>query len=103
MSKSIVASAVLETLSASELNATAKALGIKAGKSKSATIKALLAAGDAGKVHFKSTLTVSFKPEGGTRTTFLGRTLRNYTSGPGENDVTWLTPDKAVSGSPGGI
>jgi hypothetical protein len=100
MSKSIIASPVLETITAEDLAAASKALGIKVGKSKKATIAALLKAGDEGKVHFKSSLTISFKPDGGTRTTFLGRTCRNYTSGPGENDVTWLTPANAVQGSP---
>ena len=99
-SKSNVAQAALETSSREELAATAKALGVPVGKSKANTIANLIKAGDAGKVHFKTQLTVSFKPEGGTRTTYLGRTLRNYISGPGKGNETWLVPAAAVTGSP---
>ena len=93
---------LLENLSAENLSATAKALGVKTGKSKKATIENLIKAGDAGAANLKVQFTVSFRPTDGSakRVTYLGANFRNYTSGPGENDLVWLTPDAAVPGSP---
>ena len=93
---------LLENLSAANLNSTAKALGVKSGKSKKATIENILKAGDAGAANLKVQFTVSFKPADGSakRVTYLGANFRNYTSGPGEQDLVWLTPDNAAPGSP---
>ena len=88
MSKSNIASAALETASREELSILAKALNIAVGKSKASTLANLIKAGDEGKVHFKTQLTVSFKAKDGERLTYFGKTLRNYTSGPGFADET---------------
>ena len=98
--KSSVSQAALETLSREELAAVAKSLGLAVGKSKSNSIANIVAGANAGKVHFKTQFTVSFKPDGGSRMTYFGKTMRNYVSGPGQSDETWLTPDKAIAGSP---
>ena len=98
--KSAVPQAALETLSREELAAVAKSLGLPVGKSKSNSIANIVKAGAAGKVHFKTQFTVSFKPNGGSRMTYFGKTMRNYVSGPGQSDETWLTPASATAGSP---
>lgn len=101
-SKPNAAAPVLELQSREDLAATAKALGltVTAKTSKKALVSALVKAGDAGKAHFKMDLTISFKPEGGTRTTFFGCRARNYVSGPGDGNQVWLTPANPVQGSP---
>jgi len=102
-SKPNIALPVLETRSTGDLRATAKAAGVKVGKSKKDTIASLLAAIAAGTLHFKSQVTLSFKPEDGSasRQTFYGATLRTYTSGPGaENDVWHPATKPVISGSP---
>ena len=94
----------LDTLTREELSATAKATGIKVGKSKANTIANLTQAVREGKVHFKSHGTLSVNPakqgESSKRITYFGKTLRTYVSGPGQGNVTWLTPAAPVAGSP---
>lgn len=92
--KSSANKALLETLSREDLAATAIALGlpVKAKTSKTAIVAALVKAGDEGKAHFKNLFSISFKPEGGTRTKFLEVDFRNYISGPGEGNKVWLSP-----------
>ena len=92
--KSAANKAFLETLSREDLAATAIALGlpVKAKTSKTAIVAALVKAGDDGKAHFKNLFSISFKPEGGTRTKYLEADFRNYISGPGEGNKVWLSP-----------
>lgn len=99
-SKSTIARPVLDSMTEADLKATCKALGLKHGKTKKSAIAALSKAVDEGKAHFKCQASISFKPEGGTRTTYYGTTLRTYVSGPGKGNDVWLTPAAAVSGSP---
>ena len=103
-SKSIIAVPVLSTMSTEDLRATAKAAGVKCGKSRKDTITNMTKAIDAGALHFKSQVTLSVNPakpgESTQRKTLYGATLRTYKSGPGDENTVWLTPANAVSGSP---
>jgi hypothetical protein len=101
-SKNTVAAPLFESMTREELAATAKAIGIPTGKSKTNTIANLNEAVTDGKAQIKMVCTVSFKPADGSasRVTYFGKTLRTYVSGPGEGNATWLTPDEAVHGSP---
>ena len=101
-SKSSVATPLFDSMSHEELVATAKAVGVPAGKNRATAIANLVKATSDGKAQVKMVCTVSFKPADGStpRVTYFGRTLRTYVSGPGMGNDTWLTPDAPVTGSP---
>jgi hypothetical protein len=103
-SKSAVAVPILNTMSIENLRGVAKAAGVKCGKSKKDTINNLIRAIDAKAVHFKSAVTLSVNPakpgEPTRRKTLFAATFRTYTSGPGEENSVWITPDAPVAGSP---
>ena len=101
-SKAAAASVLLASMTRDELRAVAASINVPRGKNTSDTIKNLEKAVADGKLHFKASCTLSFKPDDGSasRVTYFGKTLRTYVSGPGKGDETWLTPANAVSGSP---
>ena len=94
----------LDSLSLVHLRATAKAAGIKTGKTRKATTENMLAAIAAGGLHYKSDFTLSVNPakqgEPTQRVTYYAATLRTYKSGPGAENQVWITPDMAKKGSP---
>ena len=103
-SKSIIAVPAIESMSTENLRATAKAAGVKVGKSRKDTTANLLAAIDSGAVHFKANVYFSTNPakQGETtkRVQFYGATLRTYKSGPGFENTVFITPAAPVHGSP---
>lgn len=101
-SKAAAASILLATMTRDELRAVASEINVPRGKNTKDTIKNLEKAVADGKLHFKASCTLSFKPEDGSapRKTYFGKTLRTYVSGPGMGEETWLTPANAVQGSP---
>jgi len=101
-SQNTVAAPLFNSMTREELASVAKALGVPVGKSRANTITNLNKAVTAKQAHVKMDCTISFKPADGSarRVTYFGKTLRTYVSGPGLGNYTWLTPDKAVSGSP---
>ena len=101
-SKAAVAAVLLSSMTRDELRAVATEIGVPRGKNASDTAKNLQQAVADGKLHFKASCTLSFKPADGSasRQTYFGKTLRTYVSGPGLGDQTWLTPANVTSGSP---
>ena len=101
-SKATVAAALLASMTRDELRAVATSINVPRGKNAKDTAANLSKAIADGKLHFKASCTLSFKPDDGSasRTTYFGKTLRTYVSGPGKGDETWLTPANAVGGSP---
>ena len=103
-SKSIIAAPILDTMTLNDLRATAKAAGVKTGKTRKNTTQNMLAAIDSGALHFKSDVTLSVNPakpgEITKRVTYFGGTFRTYKSGPGFENHVWLTPAAPVKGSP---
>lgn len=103
-SKNIIAAPVLDAMSTDDLRATAKAAGVKVGKSKKNTVKNVLDAIASGTVHFKADVTISVNPakpgEPTQRKTLFGGTFRTYKSGPGQENTVWVKPTAPVAGSP---
>lgn len=103
-SKSSIAVPAIETMSTEHLRGVAKAAGVKVGKSRKDTTKNLLAAIDAGAIHFKSNVYFSTNPalpgETTKRVQYYGATLRTYKSGPGFENTVFITPAAPVPGSP---
>ena len=105
-SKATIAIPVLENMTTEDLRATAKKAGIKVGKSRKATVSNLTDAIAAGAVHFKANVTLSVNPakqgEPTQRQTLFGGTFRTYLSGPGEENIVWLSPSTQapIQGSP---
>lgn len=93
--------ALFATMSGDDLRATAKALGVKCGKSLKDTLANMVKAAKDGNVHVKSAWTISFKPADGQtpRQTFYSATARNYISGPGKGNEVHFAPSPA--GTPG--
>lgn len=101
-SKAAVVAVLLSSMTRDELRAVATEIGVPRGKNAKDTAANLQKAVADGKLNFKASCTLSFKPEDGSapRKTYFGKTLRTYVSGPGKGDETWLTPANAVQGSP---
>lgn len=93
---------LLTSMTRDELRAVASKINVPRGKSTKDTVANLEKAIADGKLHFKASCTLSFKPDDGSaaRVTYFGKTLRTYVSGPGKGDETWLKPEAAITGSP---
>lgn len=103
-SKGSIAKSILDAMSREELTATAKAAGIKVGKSKADTVKNIMTEADKGRdgrAQLKLSFSLSFKPadDSAQRITFLAKRFRTYVSGPGMGDETIVTPTNPIHGS----